>query len=153
MKNNSSNQATHRVAKPFGLAAIAFGPGIELDLSEGILRLPPSAIQRLIDSGLLISLDPVSEAKRKIANDAFQDIQKGEVDMRSEIGKINAQLSTDVQELHIEYPDFAGNLEYIAKRHALEAAARTKIDKLQANHKAATQSSNAEVAKQQAALK
>jgi hypothetical protein len=145
-----TKKATHRTAKQVPLASIIIAAHTDLDWSDGILRIPPESIQKLVDAGLVLALDPKSTAFRQIASDAQREGDEATAEMTAGIGKLNSALSQAVGELGVKFPSHG--TEYAIERHKLEAAAYAGIDALQAARKATLKTIDARRLEKQAAL-
>lgn len=125
---------THRIVKNFSLSSITLTRGLELDLSDGVLRLPPETITSLVRTGQIIALDPQSEAKRQIDAEATQARAQTEVDLRGGVEEINRRLGEDLKDLHAKYPDLGP--KYMREKEVLEGHAYHEKDELTRARKA-----------------
>lgn len=145
-----TKKATHRTIKQVPLASIIIAAHTDLDWSDGVLRIPPESIQKLVDSGLVLALDPKSVAFRQIDSDAQRLRDAATTDMSAAIVKLNSDLSAAIGELGAKFPDHG--TEYARERRLLEATVYTETDLLKAAHKSTLKSIELARLEKQAAL-
>lgn len=104
---------THVVARTFKLSEIELKYGDELDLSDGILRLPSSAILFACDRGLLIPQDSLSLAKAAVEKEYTQTIEAAQTE--------SSKARNEIQE---EYGRQLGEMSRLSdyERHAAKRA-------------------------------
>ena len=124
--------ATHQAARIFGLGEIPIESGEFLDLSDGCLRLPKSTIDRMVATGMLLSMDPRSVALREIDHEAAILRDEAQAELVAEEKKINAAYLEAMQPLNEKYPNQPA--PYHEAKGNLEAQAQHALNKLHQDH-------------------
>jgi hypothetical protein len=130
---DTKSKATHTVARRFNLSELILEADQALDWTDGVLRLPPSSIQHLVDRGLIQSMDETSIASRRIDQEANQATVQANEDLLVEEAKINAAYLSGMQPLNLKYPEQPR--AYEIEKGKLTVQAQSALQKLRKDHR------------------